>query len=67
MHPDRPSAPTPAPRTSDVDLLVESLPEAGVSALESGRRVDLIEPSAVANPILREAFVRDRVPFHAVP
>ncbi len=64
------------PQASDIDLLVEFLPEAGVSAIEFvefataleaifGRRVDLIELSAVTNPILREAFLRDRVPFYA--
>jgi len=61
---------------SDIDLLVEFLPDARVSALQFvelsdaleqafGRRVDLIELSAVTNPILREAFIRDRMPFYA--
>jgi len=61
---------------SDVDLLVEFEPMADVTALSFieladaleavfGRRVDLIEPTAVTNPILREAFLRDRVPFYA--
>jgi predicted nucleotidyltransferase len=64
------------PSTSDIDLLVEFLPGNDLSALGFieladalegvlGRRVDLIELSAVENPILREAFVRDRVPFYA--
>jgi hypothetical protein len=64
------------PTRSDVDLLVEFLPGTRVSALQFvelsdaleqafGRRVDLIELSAVTNPILREAFLRDRVPFYA--
>lgn len=64
------------PSTSDIDLLVEFLPGAKVSALEFvelsdalervfGRRVDLIELSAVTNPILRECFLRDRTPFYA--
>jgi predicted nucleotidyltransferase len=64
------------PSTSDIDLLVEFLPGNELSALafielahelESvlGRRVDLLELSAVENPILREAFLRDRVPFYA--
>jgi len=64
------------PRTSDVDMLVEFLPGARISAFDFitfssaleevlGRRVDLIELSAVSNPILREACVRDRMPFHA--
>ncbi len=64
------------PSTSDIDLLVEFLPGAKVSALDFvelsdalervfGRRVDLIELSAVTNPILREAFRRDRTPFNA--
>ena len=64
------------PSTSDIDLLVEFLPGAQVSALDFvelsdalervfGRRVDLIELSAVTNPILREAFIRDRLPFYA--
>ena len=64
------------PARSDIDLLVEFLPEASVSALQFielsdaleqafGRRVDLIELSAVTNPILREAFLRDRMPFYA--
>jgi hypothetical protein len=61
---------------SDIDLLVEFLPSARVSALQFvelsdaleqafGRRVDLIELSAVTNPILRDAFIRDRIPFYA--
>ncbi len=64
------------PARSDIDLLVEFLPGARVSALQFvelsdaleqafGRRVDLIELSAVTNPILREAFIRDRMPFYA--
>ena len=64
------------PTRSDVDLLVEFRPGVGISALQFvelsnaleqvlGRRVDLIELSAVTNPILREAFLRDRVPFYA--
>ena len=64
------------PSTSDIDLLVEFLPGAKVSALDFvelsdalervfGRRVDLIELSAVTNPILRESFLRDRTPFYA--
>ncbi len=64
------------PAKSDIDLIVEFLPDARVSALTFvefcdaleavfGRRVDLIEISAVKNSILREAFVRDRVPFYA--
>jgi predicted nucleotidyltransferase len=64
------------PMRSDIDLLVEFLPSARVSALQFvelsdalekafGRRVDLIELSAVTNPILREAFIRDRMPFYA--
>ena len=64
------------PSTSDIDLLVEFLPGNDLSALafielahelESvlGRRVDLLELSAIENPILREAFLRDRVPFYA--
>ncbi len=64
------------PRTSDIDLLVEFLPETKLSAftfveysdaleMVFGRRVDLIELSAVKNPILREAFLRDRMPFYA--
>ena len=64
------------PTRSDIDLLVEFLPGARVSALKFvelsdaleqafGRRVDLIELSAVTNPILREAFIRDRMPFYA--
>lgn len=64
------------PSTSDIDLLVEFLPGAKVSALDFielsdalervfGRRVDLIELSAVTNPILRESFLRDRMPFYA--
>jgi|LauGreDrversion4_2_1035121.scaffolds.fasta_scaffold247434_3 predicted nucleotidyltransferase len=64
------------PTRSDIDLLVEFLPGARVSALQFvelsdaleqafGRRVDLIELSAVTNPILREAFIRDRMPFYA--
>ncbi len=64
------------PASSDVDFLVEFLPNANVSAFEYveladalqkvlGRRVDLIELSAVRNPILREAFARDRVAFYA--
>jgi hypothetical protein len=59
-----------------IDLLVEFLPGAQVSALDFvelsdalervfGRRVDLIELSAVTNPILREAFISDRMPFYA--
>lgn len=63
------------PSTSDIDLLVEFLPGAKVSALDFvelsdalervfGRRVDLIELSAVTNPILRESFLRDRTPFY---
>jgi predicted nucleotidyltransferase len=63
-------------RTSDIDLLVEFLPGIRLSALAFveladslerifGRRVDLIELGAVRNPILREAFLRDRVPFYA--
>lgn len=64
------------PRSSDIDLLVEFLPSANISALAFvefadaleqifERRVDLIELSAVKNPILRAAFLRDRVPFYA--
>ena len=64
------------PARSDIDLLVEFLPGARVSALQFvelsdaleqafGRRVDLIELSAVTNPILREAFIRDRMPLYA--
>lgn len=64
------------PHTSDIDLLVEFLPGTQVSApdfmelsdaLERvfGRRVDLSELSAVTNSILREAFIRDRMPFCA--
>ncbi len=64
------------PERSDIDLLVEFLPGARVSALQFvelsdaleqafGRRVDLIELSAVTNPILRDAFIRDRMPFYA--
>jgi predicted nucleotidyltransferase len=64
------------PRTSDVDLLVEFRTGIRLSALAFveladslerifGRRVDLIELGAVRNPILREAFLRDRVPFYA--
>ena len=64
------------PESSDIDLLVEFLPGVRVSALDFvelaealeqafGRRVDLIELQAVANPILREALLRDRVPFYA--
>lgn len=64
------------PRTSDIDLLVEFLPGTRISALGFvefsnalervlGRRVDLIELSAVSNPVLREAFLRDRVTFYA--
>ena len=64
------------PQTSDLDMLVEFLPGARVSAFDFvelsaaleavfGRRVDLIELSAVTNPILREAFVRDRMPVYA--
>ncbi|MFZ4429971.1 MAG: nucleotidyltransferase family protein [Phycisphaerales bacterium] len=64
------------PVSSDVDLLVEFLPHANVSAIAFvelsdaleqvfGRRVDLIELDAVRNPILRDAFARDRMPFYA--
>ncbi len=64
------------PRSSDIDLLVEFLPGTNLSALAFiefadaleeifGRRVDLIELSAVKNPILRAAFLRDRIPFYA--
>lgn len=64
------------PQTSDFDFLVEFLPDAKMSALAFveffdsleailGRRVDLIELSAVRNPILREAFVVDRMPIYA--
>jgi predicted nucleotidyltransferase len=64
------------PRTSDIDMLVEFLPGARTSAFDFvelsaaleavfGRRVDLIELDAVTNPLLREAFVRDRMPFYA--
>lgn len=63
------------PVRSDIDLLVEFLPDSRVSALQFvelsdaleqafGRRVDLIELSAVTNPILRDAFARDRLPFY---
>lgn len=64
------------PRTSDIDMLVEVLTGARVSAFDFVGlsaalevvfecRVDLIELDAVTNPILREAFVRDRMPFYA--
>ncbi len=64
------------PSTSDIDFLVEFFPGATMSALAFvefsdaleeilGRRVDLIEIGAVTNPILREAFLRDRLPFYA--
>jgi predicted nucleotidyltransferase len=64
------------PVRSDIDLLVEFRPGARVSALQFvelsdaleqafGRRVDLIELSAVTNPILRDAFIRDRMPLYA--
>ncbi len=64
------------PSTSDVDLLIEFLPGTTMSALTFvelsdaiaqilGRRVDLIELSAVKNPLLRAAFLRDRIPFYA--
>ncbi len=63
------------PETSDLDFLVEFLPDSKISALTfvefadaleevCSRRVDLIELSAVRNPILREAFLRDRVAFY---
>lgn len=63
------------PATSDLDLLVEFTPESRLNAFEFielgeelgrilGRSVDLIELSAVENPIVREALARDRKPFH---
>ncbi len=62
--------------SSDIDFLVEFLPHTSVSAFAFvefsdalevvfGRRVDLIELGAVKNPILREAFLRDKVPIYA--
>jgi len=64
------------PSRSDIDLLVEFAPDAQLSALTFiefssqlekllERRVDLIELSAIQNPILREALARDRQPFYA--
>ncbi len=63
------------PATSDLDLLVEFAADSRLSAFEFielgeelgrilGRRVDLIELSAVRNPIVRESLSRDRIPFH---
>ncbi|MBM4111961.1 MAG: hypothetical protein FJ253_01100 [Phycisphaerae bacterium] len=61
---------------SDIDLLIEFRAGVRVSALDVielademreivGRKVDLIELSAVRNPILREMLQRDRVPLYA--
>ena len=65
------------PERSDVDFLVELDPPAGTSrfdayfglkeALEAllGRRVDLVGPSALANPYFAEAVERTREPLYA--
>lgn len=64
------------PVRSDIDLLIEFLPDARVSAIDFvelanalerlfGRRVDLLELSAVSNPLLRTELTRDVLPFYA--
>ena len=57
---------------SDADFLVEFKPESAISPLEQffgladalanvlGRRVDLVEPSAIRNPFIRAAVDRSR-------
>jgi predicted nucleotidyltransferase len=65
------------PRRSDVDFLVEIDPPAGSSRFEAyfgfkeeieavlGRAVDLVDPSALANPYFAEAVERTREPLYA--
>lgn len=64
------------PATSDVDFIVEFLPEAKVNAfdfvaLENDlgsilrRRIDLIEIEAVRNARVRDLLASDRVRFYA--
>ena len=60
------------PARSDADFLVAFEKEAGLSALDQffgfaeareeilGRRVDLVDPSAIRNPYLRAAIDRSR-------
>jgi predicted nucleotidyltransferase len=62
---------------SDVDFLVEIDPPAGMSLFEAyfglkdaleelfGRPVDLVDPSALANPYFAEAVERTREPLYA--
>lgn len=65
------------PTSSDVDFLVEFAPQAGMSLFDSyfglqealqallGRSVDLVVPSALANPYVAEAVERTREPLYA--